>query len=196
MRTLLFQPFERYSERSLVAVGLLCAVSAVFAGAYFDVRFDGVLDLHFVPGSSVKDLSVDLATDFITLFVFLFAAAKWVNRKTRTVDILAAVLVAKIPMYLPMLLNAGGRITAAGEKIVEQTVERQPLSLDALSMTLLVLSIILVLLFLVWSVALLYNGYKTAAHAKGAKAIVLFIMALLLAEIASKIVLYYIGKTI
>jgi hypothetical protein len=184
MRTLLFQPFERYSERSLVAVGLLCAVSAVFAGAYFDVRFDGVLDLHFVPGSSVKDLSVDLATGFITLFVFLFA------------DILAAVLVAKIPMYLPMLLNAGGRITAAGEKIVEQTVERQPLSLDALSMTLLVLSIILVLLFLVWSVALLYNGYKTAAHAKGAKAIVLFIMALLLAEIASKIVLYYIGKTI
>jgi hypothetical protein len=192
MKTILFQPFERYPERSLIAVGLLSALLAVVAGTYFDVRFDGVLDLHFVPGASAKDLAVDLGVDFSVLFIFLFAAAKWVNRKTRAVDVLSAVLVAKIPMYPPMLLNAGGKLAAIGESVATQAKAHQPPSIDALGITLLVLFMILMLVFMVWSVALLYNGYKTAAHGKGAKAIILFIGALLLAEIASKIMLNFI----
>jgi hypothetical protein len=192
MKTILFKPFERYSERMLIAVGLIFVVPVVIAGAALDVRFDGVLDLHFAPESSVKAVAIDLAVDFIALFVLLFAAAKWINRKTRAVDILSTVLVAKIPMYLPMFFNAGGKLTVIGEEIMEQAKAGQSPALSAGNIALLVVFIVLVLLFMVWSVALLYNGYKTAANAKGAKAVLLFIGALLLAEIASKVALHVI----
>lgn len=196
MKTILFHPFERYSERILLSVGLAAAALAVVAGSYFDVRYDGVLDLHFAPDSTAKDLAIDLTVDLGSLFVFLFAAAKWINRKTRAIDILSTVLVAKIPMYLPVFLNAGGKMTVIGEDIMEQANAQQSFSLDALSMTVLIVFIILLLLFMVWSVALLYNGYKIAAHAKGGTAVILFIAALLLAEIASKILLHFIGTSL
>lgn len=193
MKTILFRPFERYSERVLLGIGLAAIIPAIFLGAYFDTRFDGALDLHFYPGTTVNDVVIDLAVGMAALFVFLFAAGLWINRKTRAVDILSTVLVAKIPMYVLVFFNAGGTLSGIGEELMQQATAQQSLSPGALSIVILVLFIIVLLLMVVWSVALLYNGYKVAANAKGGKAIVLFIAALLLAEIASKIVLYFVA---
>jgi len=48
---------------------------------------------------------------------------------------------------------------------------------------------LVILLALVLAVILLYNGYKVATNAKGIKNTVLFVAALLIAEVVSKMII-------
>ena len=46
------------------------------------------------------------------------------------------------------------------------------------------------ILFLVWYIALLFNGFKVASNAKGKTPIVLFILSIILAEVLSKVLIH------
>jgi hypothetical protein len=192
MKTVLFKPFDRWSETVLLSIGLGAALAGAFLGICFDARFDGALDLHFAGDTSVKTMAFDLLIDFGTLFLFLYAAAKIVNRKTRMVDILSAVLISRIPMYLLTVFNAGNVLAAEGDRVAKQAMAHEPVTMSPFGMVLMIGFVILTLLFVVWSVTLLWNGYRTASNAKGGKPIVLFIVGLLLAEIASKWLIAYV----
>jgi hypothetical protein len=186
MKTLLFKPFDRWSETVLISIGLGAALLGGFFGILFHARFDGALDLHFASDVSWKVTTVDLLIDFGSLFLFLYTVAKIINQKTRAADMLSTVLISRIPMYLLVVLNAGNVLAAEGDRIARQAVAHEPITMSAIGMGLMIVFIIMALLFAVWSVTLLWNGYRTASNAKGGKPVVLFIIALLLAEIVSK----------
>jgi hypothetical protein len=46
MKVLLFSPFEKYSEKSLLSVGLLITVVVSMLTYSVNTRFDGVFDMH------------------------------------------------------------------------------------------------------------------------------------------------------
>ena len=48
-------------------------------------------------------------------------------------------------------------------------------------------------LVLIWVISLLYNGYKTAANTKGTKAIVIFAIALIIADISSRYLIFHLN---
>ena len=60
MKTLLFKPFERYSETVLLVVGLIMLGAGMLVGTIFNARFDGVLDLHFSNAVSIRQTTIDL----------------------------------------------------------------------------------------------------------------------------------------
>jgi hypothetical protein len=61
--------------------------------------------------------------------------------------------------------------------------------LAALDIVVAVLVLIIMLLMLVWMVALMYQSFRICCNLKGAKAIVTFVVALLIAEALSKVVI-------
>ncbi len=192
MKTLLFKPFERYSETVLLVVGLLMLGVGILVGTIFNARFDGVLDLHFSTALSIRQTTIDLLIDVLTLFLFLFIAAKLVNRKTRVVDVFAVVIIARIPFSFAVLINMTGFFSLIGKHFDDPAmIQKGMLGLTSLELTGLIVSAVVILLLVIWSVALLYNGYKIASNAKSARSIVFFIVALLLAEIASKILIHF-----
>ena len=192
MKTLLFKPFERYSETVLLVVGLIMLGAGMLVGTIFNARFDGVLDLHFSNAVSIRQATIDLLIDVLTLFLFLFIAAKLVNRKTRVIDVFAVVIIARIPFSFAVLINTTGFFSLIGKHIDDPSkVQEGLLNLTGLELTGMIVSAVVILLLVIWSVALLYNGYKIASNAKSASSIVFFIVALLLAEIASKILIHF-----
>lgn len=190
MKTLLFKPFEKYSENRLLLIGSCALVAGTGLAFLLNTRFDGALDIHF--GLEVKLITAiaDQGIALISLVLFFFLAGLLINPKTRFVDVLNAVLIARIPLYLASLMNLGGYTGAAGLEI-EQSLLNPEHTISTVSIVILVVSIILIMLLIVWSFALLWNGYKIAANAKGTKAILLFIGAALLAEIVSKTAVYF-----
>jgi hypothetical protein len=192
MKTLLFKPFERYSETVLLVVGLMMLGIGILLGTYLNARFDGALDLHFSDALSIRQTSIDLLMDLLTLFLFLFIAAKLVNRKTRVVDIFSVVIIARIPFYFATLINMTGFFSRIGKHFEDPAMlQTGELGLTPFEISALVICALVILLLVIWSVALLYNGYKIASNAKSASSIVFFIIALLLAEIASKILIHF-----
>src|SRR5690625_4846953 len=116
MKTILFRPFERYSEKTLVIVGVAFTLIGSLLGAAFQGRFDGVLDMHFVPSTSFYQVLIDNAINIFCLVLFLFLSAKYINNKTRLIDILTAAMVARIPYYFMVFGNINNTMSKARDR--------------------------------------------------------------------------------
>ena len=194
MKTLLFKPFDRYSETRLLLVGLAAFAVGTVLSKVFNTHFDGALDVHFSGSVSWTQSIINNSVNVVCLALVLFLAGKIINHKTRLVDLLATVLIARIPFYPLAFCNIGNKAFTSGDEILQATLHQTPISADSIVM--LVVIALITLTLLVWSVALLYNGYKVSVNGKGAKAIVLFIVAIVVAEIASKLLLVLVSKTL
>lgn len=200
MKTILLNPFKKYSDQTLLLIGIAMVLVGSFAGFYFQARYDGVLDLHFVENIQWQEPLLDNLINIFSLSLLLFAGGKYLNGKTRLIDILNTVLIAQIPFYLMTLTNINGFMLKSSKKLLAVLMpqdsgipvlapqEIMPIINDSLGF--IILSSVTGILVLVWFIILLYNGFKIASNAKGTKAIVLFIAAILIAEVLSKLLIY------
>ena len=190
MIKLLFNPFEDFLERKLLLFGSVTLICGSFIGYVFKGRYDGVLDVHFVDQIRIHEPFVDLLIGIACATLLLYILGYSINKKTRWIDVLITVIIAKIPFYLLPFLNFNNGISVASNKIIQSltsTVEN--LNLTSNEIVLLVISSILSLLALVWSVILLFNGYKTATNSKEIKHTLFFIVVLIISEFLSKVVI-------
>lgn len=190
MKLLLFKPFEKYSEHTLLLVGILSTIIGSFAAFAFNLRFDGVIDIHMSTSNSFFQALLDNLINIFCLVLFLFASAKFINKKTRLVDILTATMVARIPFYLLPILNVNGMISTASEELIQLSQDNLISQISFSSLLPIIIFGIFTIVFLVWYISLLFNGYKTASNAKGNIPVLLFIASLLFAEILSKLLVY------
>ena len=196
MKKVLFNPFEQFSERPLILFGISVTILLSMTGAFFNARFDGVIDLHFSTPTFFINTLTDNAVNIVILSLALFTLGKYRNNKTRFVDVFTASLIARIPYYILPFFNWNNTVLVESEKLLKQFMTVQPGAVpqfETTNMLVLVLFAGFSLLFLAWFMYLLYQGYKVATNAKGGIEIVLFGVTILIAEVFSKIIFYLIN---
>lgn len=189
MKTILYNPFLRYSEKKLLVFGILALLVACGISTLLNGRFDGVLDLHFVEKTNFVTSLLDLIIGTISITILLFIIGKIINKKTRIIDILALSLIAKIPFYFLLLFNINNKMLLVSEKLLQGITQNRTSNIETSEMLLIVFSGIATLSSLIWSFILMFNGFKTATNLKDTKHILLFIIAIIIAEILSKILI-------
>lgn len=196
MKKLLFKPFEKYSETKLLTFGIPLTIVGLLIGVVFNARFDGVLDVHFFEDVSIITAILDFLIAIFCLLLFLFVAAKIVNEKTRFIDVLSTIIIARVPIYLLSFFNFKNKLGVISQKLIDHLSETKGAfkHLEKSEMGLLITASLASVLITIWYISLLYNGYKVSSNAKGTKSTVLFITALLLAEIVSKILIENFNK--
>jgi len=196
MKTILFNPFEKYTENKLFAFGVLITLAGSYLGYLFQGRFDGVVDLHFVPSTTLFEPLIDNLINIVALFLLLFILGKYINNKTRAIDILTPVLIARFPFYLLTFSNYQNYISGVSEKLIASlNLQNKPTELDIATsdMVITLLFALISILFLIWFVILLFNGFKVATNSRGIKNNLLFAGAIILAEILSKIIFIFLN---
>jgi hypothetical protein len=189
MKSLLFKPFEKFSETRLLAFGIVSTLIGTYLGFLCSVRFDGVLDMHIVPEIQIGESIMDSIVNIGSLFLLLFVVAKIINKKTRVIDIITTALVARTPLYVLALSNLNSTLRKANEAILESATTESFYKILPSDVVVIVIFALISILLLIWYVALLYNGYKVACNAKGKTHVLFFILALLMAEVLSKILI-------
>lgn len=187
MIKLLFNPFEKYSEKTLVTFGIIATIIGTLLGLVFNGIYDGILDMHPVKDISITEIIYSLVTNFLIIGIILFMLGKIINPKTRFIDVLSTIMIAKIPLYLLTFTNINGFNYELGIEIQSKLILNQMNNFSGLLLSKLILITILSLIVLVWTISLLYNGFKTATNIKSHKHILLFIISLIIAEVISKI---------
>jgi len=190
MKILLFKPFEKYSEKTLLLVGILFTLLGSFFGYVFNTRFDGVIDVHIVTNSLPYQALLDNLVNIFCLVLFLYISSKYINKKTRLIDIINTALVARAPFYLMPFFNINGVIQKASDDVIQFANPELISQISSSNLCILIVFGIIAILFLVWYISLLFNGIKVASNAKGKTPIILFIISLLLAEILSKFLIF------
>lgn len=188
MKEVLFRPFEKYSPNTLILIGILFTIIGTWMAIIFGTRFDGVLDFHISSNVDQKNVIFDNLINITCLTVFLFIAGKVNYKKSRLIDFVSTGIFSRTPLYLLPLLNCTGALTIKGDPTNLNDVEAHVFS----NLPYFVIMSVVMILFIVWYVALMYNGFKTASNAKGKKTVLFFIGALLLAEITSSLLIHLI----
>ena len=132
---------------------------------------------------------LDLDKTFFKNKIFNAPAGKLINNKTRCIDILSATMIARIPFYFITFFNANNKAYAISERILTLVKSNQINTLEALDVFYLMLMTFAIIASLIWSMVLLFNGFKTAVNAKETKHTLFFIGTLIFAEILSKILI-------
>lgn len=192
MKTTFFNPFEKYSEKKLILIGMLFTIIGTGLGFLFNARFDGVLDLHFVENTKIQEPLLDIIVDILSLSIMLFIAGKLFNSKTRFIDVFSVSMIARIPIYLLALFNVNGFFYNASQRLLLLVNTKKAETISSLDLGATLVFAMFTILFLIWYVTLLFNGFKTASNAKKIKHIVFFVMTIIIAEVLSKIVIGYI----
>lgn len=188
----LLNPFERYSERTLLIVGVIGIILGSLIAFAFNGRYDGVVDLHFSKDVSLAQPFIDNAINVACLFLPLLLLGKFINGKTRVIDILTAILIARIPYYVLPVFNANGfmqRVTDEITRSIGQESQDAMPQLGSMDNILMLLFAAVSILALIWMVIILFNGFKTATNLKTVGHKVLFAVALIVAELLSKIII-------
>ncbi len=190
MKKILFNPFEKYSETVLLIFGIATNIIGLLITFYYNVKFIGFLKVDY--SNSITPITV-LSQSLIIISVFtilLFFIGKIINTKTRFIDVFITVLVARIPFYCTIFFNSNGMIFQHINKIkiLLQTGKIQEnLIFDA---PLIVVFYIVSLLVLIWSITLLFKGFKTATNAKESKHTLYFIIGIVIAELITRTIIY------
>lgn len=185
---LLFNPFGIYSEKQLLISGILITVAGSFVGSLFNVTFDGVLDVHqYETGflTSLKENGTNIACTFIVLFML----GKLINRKTRAIDILNTSMVSRFPQYISAVITALPVLKKVEDEIISHQDDLQHLNFQPVDLMLLLVISMLLLILTAYYITLLVNGFRTSVNAKKWQHFAGFAIALIVAEIISKLLI-------
>jgi hypothetical protein len=191
MKKWLFNPFIYIAgTRSLVLGWAALTITAVIA--YFShTSFDGVIDIHPLPAL----LAMHFAEQFITwgslVAVFYVAGRIWSRLAIRFIDIAGTLALARWVLILAAIAGFG---MDAGVVAKMNTLPHQEM-VKLIGPSFIITSFLQVIA-LVWMVALLYNAFSLCCNLKGGKATGIFVGALVIAEILSKIILHVVHSKI
>jgi hypothetical protein len=197
--TVLFNPSYYLAGGWSLCIGLATILLTGFVGAFAHGHMDGVLDLHFGRSAPLWLHVVEGVVDWLVPAVLLYIAGRILSRShhLRALDVFGTQAIARFPYLLAMCagLLPGFQLTVtqlaerarqlrAGEAITPLGVV-QP-GQDAPFIIFLGVTLF-ALLMLAWMVALMYRAYTSSCNLKGSRAVVSFIIVLIVAEILAKL---------
>ena len=195
----LFNPFRTVAGSKALFLGATIILITAFLGSLSNTHFDGVLDVHTGQKAPTWLFFAESLIDWLCMVLFLFFSALIVSRSQwRFIDILGTQALSR----WPTLITASVMLPDANRRFGEYLMSKLSRSSEAATInftdavTFFVAAIIAVLM-IIWMVALMYKAYAVSCNLKGAKAVVTFIISLILAELVSKVlILALLGSTL
>jgi hypothetical protein len=176
----LYNPFHFLAGTKSLLLGLVIMIITALLGSLQHVHFDGVIDVHFGASVPVWFYLTESLLDWFVFSIFLFATSLILSdSKTRIIDIFGTQALARTPMLLVSFI--------CFIPLFHFTFKGIP----QINLTLL-LFIGITMIFSIWLVILMYHAYTVSANLKGPKAIISFIVTIILSEITIKLLIIYV----
>ena len=186
----LFNPFTKVAGTKALIVGVLIILLAAFLGSLSNTHFDGVLDIHIGQGAPTWLFIAESLIDWLCMVLFLFFSALIISRsRWRFIDILGTQALSRWPTLISALVMLHPANLRFSESLIKFSQNPQEFKINTPDAVIFIVATLVALLMLIWMVALMYRAYAVSCNVKGAKAIVSFIISLILAEALSKVLI-------
>jgi len=180
--SLMINPFTRIAGWQAFGLGLVIVVLTGIIGTFSNAAFDGAIDMHLTQKLTFVHSFGFLSIDIVSLVLIMTITGFIISKGFRIIDILGTMTLAKAP-YL--ILAIAGYFTVSPD--INEIMKNPLIVFQSVSFVILTLLSIPVT---IWGITLLYNALKTSCGVKGRKLTIAFIIALLVSEIISKILIY------
>ena len=187
--TLLFNPFKKLPSKSLLLLGLVAFIAFSLYSWMNQIIYDGMLDIHLDDQLNPLDYFNANAINIIIVVLLFHAFALIVNSKTRLVDIFATSVIYRIPIYIASLFVKSDAMLSVASKLENLNGSLENLKFSTSELVTMMGISFLSLILMIWSIVLLFFGFKTASNAKLWWHNALFILAVILGETITKILI-------
>lgn len=177
----MFNPFTRLAGWPALGLGLAAVVLMAVIGAYSQVIFDGVIDVHFA-SVDLKDALALASIGLGAQVVVFWVAGLLLGKSVRFIDVAGTLSLAKAPFL--MMAFIGFLVTAPDAR---QLVENPMIIVQN---TGFMGALLLSLPIIAWSITLMHNAYKVSCGLSGSTLTISFIVALLVSEALSKLLIH------
>lgn len=184
----IFNPFLKFDEKILLATGIIFFVINIFGCYYSESVNDSIFHYSLLnKNQDIWDIVKTNSLSYIFAMIILFILGKILNGKTRIIDTINTILISQIPLVLMLPVNGLPFYKAATNSITENMTHPENISVQSWA----IVSIwgFITLIFLIYSIVLYYNGFKTATNIKKWQHIVLFAFVSIVLTIISQTIL-------
>ena len=176
----LINPFERIAGWQALFIGIAVMALTAVIGKINQIAFDGVLDVHggatFSYLAAFAMQAINLFASFLTMWL---AGVCFSKSKLRAIDVAGTMALSRTPMLLLTIICFLPVIPASLYDVSQMVIFG-----------------LIIFPFIIWMVALMYNAYSVSCHIKGGRAVISFIGALLVAEVISKFILFFLMSSL
>jgi hypothetical protein len=187
----LFHPFRYVAGLQALGIGLVAILLAGFIGSLSHSHFDGTLDFHTGAAFPLRVFLLEGIVDWLALAVVLLVVGKMASRTAfRVVDLVGTQAMARWPavfIAVAALLPGYQRVSLGlAQQFLRPGTAPHFAAGDVAAFVVVML---VTLAAMVWTVTLMYRSYSLCCNVKGAKGAWTFVLALLVAETVSKLVI-------
>ncbi|GGC81438.1 hypothetical protein GCM10011508_05970 [Flavobacterium lutivivi] len=186
---LLLNPFDKFSEKNIFIFGIIASIIGSYITFLSGATFDGLIEVHLNPQTTFFIALKENSLHIVLITVLLFLLGKIINKRTRFIDVLNAALLFRVPFYFMSLLLIFPFLQSLDNEIKKNPEAIGKLSLNPFDLAMILLITCVLISLLVYSIVLLYKGFKTATNVKKPLHYVFFGVIILFAEILSRIIL-------
>jgi len=184
----LFNPFRFVAGYKALLCGLGIILVSAFLGFLGDTHFDGVLDVHTGPKAQLWFFVAEGIVDWLSLAIPLFFFGLIVSPSVvRMIDVFGTQALARWPYLITSIVMLPEANRRFGTYLMARFTNTAGAGvLNYTDVCVFVFSVIVAVFMIVWMVALMYRAYTVSCNMKGARAIVTFVVSIIVAEALSK----------
>lgn len=191
-------PFTYIATTKALLLGLAGILVSAALACFGPIHLDGILDMHVglsnISAGQYFLLFIEGLLDWLIFSCLLYTTAVILSKsKIHFVHILSTQAFARLPILIPILIGALIPLEKTSAYFLHQFGNMGPEieDVNAFQLFLFALFMLSTLVSIIWMVIWMYKAYSTSAHIKGTKAVVSFIITLIVAEIVAKIVFLF-----
>ena len=190
MKTWLFNPFKFIAGNKALIIGLEAMLITAVVCFLEKCHLDGVIDVHLGKETPPYLYFAEPLIDWLCLVLPLYIFGRFFSVSSiRFIDVAGTSALARYPMFFVVLASILFPRHITDPQSFVHALQNDP----GLMMRIVIMSLLIVP-FIVWTVALMYNAYSISTNLKGSKAIWSFIGSFIIAEILSKVIIYLLIK--
>ena len=182
----LFNPFVRIGGEQALAIGLGVIVVSGLVAAAGDAHFDGLVDME--PGYSVSFWVpvVEGLVAWSVISVLLVLVSRVVAPRTvRLVDIAGTQALARVPLLLAALACVPAPVRNGNQELVAAAAEGRLVPPTAASLV----ALLFIGVCVIWMVWLMWKAFAVSCNQRGARAVAIFVVAVVAGELATDFLL-------
>jgi len=185
MKTWLFNPFKYLAGNKALWLGIVAIAITGMVCLAEKLHMDGVIDIHGPKETPTYFYFTEPVIDWLCLVIPLYIFGRILSVSAiRFIDVAGTGALARYPMFFVVLLTMLMPKQIYDPKYLMNAIQTNPALLAQVVMV-----AFLIIPFVVWTVALMYNAYSISTNLKGQKATWSFVVSILIAEVISKAII-------
>src|SRR5690606_19969739 len=104
------------SDKKQTMIGLFSFILGIIISNFMQMKIE-IIGINSVSNYKMSDIIINQSINIFILTLVLYGLGKFINKKTRIIDILNSVLLALIPLYISLFQNTNNFVVNEGRKV-------------------------------------------------------------------------------